>query len=382
VRAYHERQLLQSWSYTEADGTLLGQKVTPLDRAGLYVPGGKAAYPSSVLMNAIPARVAGVREIIMVVPTPGGQRNELVLAAAAICGVDRVFTIGGAQAVAALAYGTETVPQVDKIVGRATPMSPQPSGVFGTVVSTWWPALRILVIWARADDPEWIAMDLFSQAEHDEMAQSILLSPDGAYLDAVAAAVERLLPTMPRQEVIRASLQDRGALIRVRDLDDAAQIANHIAPEHLENRVERSRKSWPKRYNTSVTFCHDLRGSRDYCVGPNHVLHLANGAFFLAAGRTISSAPASSGSASIRLALRIGGYPAPARAAGAPARRRCAPGAGFLDEPGQSARPDPSGNPACPPTRWPTPGMVVRRDGESLRCPRPCRPNQRHIGGG
>src|SRR5512139_727353 len=215
IRAYAERQKMDGWTYTEADGTVLGQQVTPLDRVGLYVPGGKAAYPSSVLMNAIPAKVAGVAELIMVVPTPGGEQNQLVLAAAAIAGVDRVFTIGGAQAVAALAYGTETVPQVDKIVGPGNAyVAAAKRRVFGTVgIDMIAGPSEILVIADGATPPEWVAMDLFSQAEHDEMAQSILLSPDAAYLDAVAAAIDKLIGEMPRSEVIRTSLTNRGALI-------------------------------------------------------------------------------------------------------------------------------------------------------------------------
>jgi hypothetical protein len=236
VRRYHEKQIQASWTYTEDDGTVLGQQITPLDRVGLYVPGGKAAYPSSVLMNAIPARVAGVGELIMVVPTPGGEQNQLVLAAAAIAGVDRVFTIGGAQAVAALAYGTETVPQVDKIVGPGNAyVAAAKRRVFGTVgIDMIAGPSEILVIADGNTPPEWVAMDLFSQAEHDEMAQSILLSPDVAYLDAVAAAIDRLIVEMPRSEVIRTSLTNRGALIKTRDLADAAAISNAIAPEHLE----------------------------------------------------------------------------------------------------------------------------------------------------
>ncbi len=221
VRVYHERQVQQSWSYTEADGTLLGQQVTPLDRVGLYVPGGKAAYPSSVLMNAIPAKVAGVQELIMVVPTPSGVLNELVLAAAHVCGVDRVFTIGGAQAVGALAYGTETVPQVDKIVGPGNAyVAAAKRRVFGVVgIDMVAGPSEILIITDGKTDPDWIAMDLFSQAEHDELAQSILLCPDQAYIERVAASIEKLLPMMPRKEVITASLTGRGALIQVRDLD-------------------------------------------------------------------------------------------------------------------------------------------------------------------
>jgi histidinol dehydrogenase len=284
IRAYHERQLQASWTYEDAEGTLLGQKVTPIDRVGLYVPGGKAAYPSSVLMNAIPAKVAGVRELIMVVPTPGGEQNDLVLAAAAIAGVDRVFTIGGAQAVAALAYGTQTIPAVDKIVGPGNAyVASAKRRVFGTVgIDMVAGPSEILVICDGQTEPEWIAMDLFSQAEHDEMAQSILLSPDGAYLDAVAEAVERLLPTMPRQEVIRASLQNRGVLIKVRDLDDAARIANHIAPEHLELSVAEPEKLAEKIQHAGAMFLGRMtcEALGDYCAGPNHVLPTSRTARF------------------------------------------------------------------------------------------------------
>ncbi|MES2012820.1 MAG: histidinol dehydrogenase, partial [Pseudomonadota bacterium] len=236
VRMYHEKQLMASWSYTEADGTLLGQQVTSLDRVGLYVPGGKAAYPSSVLMNAIPAKVAGVLELIMVVPTPNGERNQLVLAAAAISGVDRVFCIGGAQAVGALAYGTETVPQVDKIVGPGNAyVAAAKRRVFGVVgIDMVAGPSEILVICDGKTNPDWVAMDLFSQAEHDELAQAILLSPDADFLDKVSASIEKLVEEMPRKDIIRTSLTDRGALIHVRDLDEAAEISNYISPEHLE----------------------------------------------------------------------------------------------------------------------------------------------------
>ena len=284
VRAYHERQVMQSWSYTEADGTMLGQQVTALDRVGLYVPGGKAAYPSSVLMNAIPAKVAGVTELIMVVPTPGGQLNELVLAAAAVCAVDRVFTIGGAQAVGALAYGTQTVPQVDKIVGPGNAyVAAAKRRVFGVVgIDMIAGPSEILVICDGKTDPDWIAMDLFSQAEHDELAQSILLSPDAAFLDAVAASIEHLIETMPRKEVIRTSLTDRGALIQVKDLDEAVAIANFIAPEHLELSVDEPEK-WAKRIKHAGAIfmgrmtCEALG---DYCAGPNHVLPTSRTARF------------------------------------------------------------------------------------------------------
>jgi histidinol dehydrogenase len=284
VRLYHERQRQESWTYSEADGTVLGQQVTPLDRVGLYVPGGKAAYPSSVLMNAIPAKVAGVKELIMVVPTPDGARNDLVLAAAAVAGVDRVFTIGGAQAVAALAYGTETVPQVDKIVGPGNAyVAAAKRRVFGTVgIDMIAGPSEILVIADGATPPEWVAMDLFSQAEHDEMAQSILLSPDPDYLDAVAAAIDKLIGEMPRSEVIRTSLTHRGALIRTRDLDDAAAISNFIAPEHLELSVADPDALLPKLRHAGAIFMgrNTCEALGDYCAGPNHVLPTSRTARF------------------------------------------------------------------------------------------------------
>lgn len=284
VRAYHEKQLAQSWSYTEPDGTLLGQKITPLDRVGLYVPGGKASYPSSVLMNAIPAKVAGVGELIMVVPTPGGEKNELVLAAAAICEVDRVFTIGGAQAVAALAYGTATVPQVDKIVGPGNAyVAAAKRRVFGTVgIDMIAGPSEILVICDGKTDPDWIAMDLFSQAEHDEMAQAILLSPNAAFIDAVAASIARQLPTMSRHAVILTSLESRGALIRVRDLDEACAIANRIAPEHLELSVEQPEQWAEKIRHAGAIFLgrYTSEALGDYCAGPNHVLPTSRTARF------------------------------------------------------------------------------------------------------
>ncbi|TCV83712.1 histidinol dehydrogenase [Sulfurirhabdus autotrophica] len=284
VRTYHDRQLMASWSYTEEDGTMLGQQITALDRVGLYVPGGKAAYPSSVLMNAIPAKVAGVAELIMVVPTPDGQLNELVLAAAAVCGVDRVFTIGGAQAVAALAYGTESVPQVDKIVGPGNAyVAAAKRRVFGVVgIDMVAGPSEILVICDGKTDPDWIAMDLFSQAEHDELAQSILLSPDGAFLDAVAASIDRLLEDMPRKAVIRESLENRGALIQVKDLDEAVRIANYIAPEHLELSMDEP-ELWAKKIKHAGAIfmgrmtCEALG---DYCAGPNHVLPTSRTARF------------------------------------------------------------------------------------------------------
>ncbi len=284
VRRYHEKQLSQSWSYTEPNGTTLGQKITPLDRVGLYVPGGKASYPSSVLMNAIPAKVAGVGELIMVVPTPGGEKNELVLAAAAICEIDRVFTLGGAQAVAALAYGTATVPQVDKIVGPGNAyVAAAKRRMFGVVgIDMIAGPSEILVICDGKTDPDWIAMDLFSQAEHDEMAQAILLSPDADFIEAVAASLVRQLPTMPRQAVIRASLQDRGALIQVRDLDEACAIANRIGPEHLELSVEQPEKWVEKIRHAGAIFLgrYTSEALGDYCAGPNHVLPTSRTARF------------------------------------------------------------------------------------------------------
>jgi histidinol dehydrogenase len=284
VRAYHEKQLAQSWSYTEPDGTLLGQKITPLNRVGLYVPGGKASYPSSVLMNAIPAKVAGVNELIMVVPTPGGETNDLVLAAAAICEVDRVFAIGGAQAIGALAYGTSTVPRVDKIVGPGNAyVAAAKRRVFGVVgIDMVAGPSEILVICDGNTDPDWIAMDLFSQAEHDELAQAILLSPDAAFIDAVAASIERLLETMPRKAVIRASLEDRGALIQVQDLDEACAIANRIAPEHLELSIERPEEWVEKIRHAGAIFLgrYTSEALGDYCAGPNHVLPTSRTARF------------------------------------------------------------------------------------------------------
>jgi histidinol dehydrogenase len=276
VRAYHEHQKQDSWSYTEADGTLLGQQVTALDRVGLYVPGGKAAYPSSVLMNAIPAKVAGVKELIMVVPTPDGEINELVFAAAAICGVDRVFTVGGAQAVAALAYGTEAVPQVDKIVGPGNIyVATAKRHVFGTVgIDMIAGPSEILVVCDGQTDPNWIAMDLFSQAEHDEDAQSILLCPDADYLDKVQASIEKLLPDMQRAEMISTSLKDRGALIQVKDMDEAVAVANHIAPEHLELSVADPQAMAKKIRHAGAIFMgrYTAEALGDYCAGPNHVL--------------------------------------------------------------------------------------------------------------
>jgi histidinol dehydrogenase len=284
VRVYHEKQLMQSWNYTESDGTMLGQQVTALDRVGLYVPGGKAAYPSSVLMNAIPAKVAGVKELIMVVPTPGGLINELVLAAAAVCGVDRVFTIGGAQAVGALAYGTQTVPQVDKIVGPGNAyVAAAKRRVFGVVgIDMVAGPSEILVICDGKTDPDWIAMDLFSQAEHDELAQSILLATDAAFIDAVQASIEKLLPQMPRQEIIRTALEARGALIQVKDLDEAAEIANYISPEHLELSIEDPVALTKKIKHAGAIFMgrQTCEALGDYCAGPNHVLPTSRTARF------------------------------------------------------------------------------------------------------
>ena len=284
VRDYHKRQLAHSWEYTETDGTRLGQQVTPLDRVGLYVPGGKAAYPSSVLMNALPAKVAGVSELIMTVPAPEGHLNPLVLAAARIAGVDRVFTVGGAQAVAALAYGTETVPRVDKIVGPGNAyVAAAKRRVFGAVgIDMIAGPSEILVIGDGGTDPDWIAMDLCSQAEHDELAQAILLSPDATYLDAVAASLERLLPDLPRRAVIRASLEGRGALIQVRDLDEATVIANRIAPEHLEISTETPER-WADRIRHAGAIFLGRRTCEalgDYCAGPNHVLPTSGTARF------------------------------------------------------------------------------------------------------
>jgi histidinol dehydrogenase len=284
VTAYHERQKLDSWSFTEADGTRLGQKITALDRVGLYVPGGKAAYPSSVLMNALPAKVAGVGELIMVVPTPRGEKNALVLAAACLAGVDRVFTIGGAQAVAALAYGTQTIPQVDKIVGPGNAyVAAAKRRVFGTVgIDMVAGPSEVLIIADASANPDWVAIDLFAQAEHDELAQSILLSPDADFIARVAASIEKLLPTMPRREVITASLKGRGALIHVTDLDEACSIANRIAPEHLELSVDHPAPLVDKiRHAGAIFIGHYASESLgDYCAGPNHVLPTSRSARF------------------------------------------------------------------------------------------------------
>ncbi|XBM02342.1 histidinol dehydrogenase [Chitinibacter sp. FCG-7] len=284
VRSYHEKQKMSSWSYEDEDGTLLGQQVTALDRVGIYVPGGKAAYPSSVLMNAIPAHVAGVAEIIMVVPTPKGERNDLVLAAAYVAGVSRAFTIGGAQAVGALAYGTQTVPQVDKVTGPGNAyVAAAKRAVFGIVgIDMVAGPSEILVLADGTTNPDWVAMDLFSQAEHDEIAQSILLCPDAGYVDAVHASIERLIHTQPRKDIIAASLKNRGALIVVKDLDEACEICNYIAPEHMELSVENPEALLPKIRHAGAIFMGKFTSESlgDYCAGPNHVLPTARSARF------------------------------------------------------------------------------------------------------
>ena len=287
VRSYHERQLDacgRSWSYRDADGTLLGQKVTPLDRVGIYVPGGKAAYPSSVLMNALPAKVAGVGEIVMVVPTPKGVRNEMVLAAAALAGVDRAFAIGGAQAVGALAYGTATVPAVHKITGPGNAyVASAKRRVFGQVgIDMIAGPSEILVLADGSTPADWVAMDLFSQAEHDEMAQSILLCPDAGYIAKVRAEIERLLPGMPRAAVIRASLEGRGALIHTRSMEEACEISNRIAPEHLEISSREPQRWEPLLRHAGAIFLGAFTSESlgDYCAGPNHVLPTSGTARF------------------------------------------------------------------------------------------------------
>ncbi|HEY4069373.1 MAG TPA: histidinol dehydrogenase [Burkholderiaceae bacterium] len=287
VRSYHERQLEasgRSWSYRDADGTLLGQKVTPLDRVGIYVPGGKATYPSSVLMNALPAKVAGVGEIVMVVPTPQGVRNPMVLAAAAIAGVDRAFAIGGAQAVGALAYGTATIPAVHKVTGPGNAyVASAKRRVFGRVgIDMIAGPSEILVLADGSTNPDWVAMDLFSQAEHDELAQSILLCPDAAYIADVKTAIDRLLPGMPRRDVIRASLEGRGALIHTRSMEEACEISNRIAPEHLEV-SSREPQAWePLLRHAGAIFLGAFTSESlgDYCAGPNHVLPTSGTARF------------------------------------------------------------------------------------------------------
>ncbi len=287
VRDYHQRQLQAcglSWSYRDEDGSLLGQKVTPLDRVGIYVPGGKASYPSSVLMNAIPAKVAGVGEIVMMVPTPRGERNAMVLAAAAISGVDRVFTLGGAQAVAALAYGTASVPAVDKITGPGNAyVASAKRRVFGKVgIDMIAGPSEILVLADGSTPADWVAMDLFSQAEHDELAQSLLLCPDAAYLAEVKSAIDRLLPDMPRAEVIRASLEGRGALIHTRSMEEACAISNRIAPEHLEVSSRDPQRWEPLLRHAGAIFLGAFTSESlgDYCAGPNHVLPTSGTARF------------------------------------------------------------------------------------------------------
>ncbi|QFU74959.1 histidinol dehydrogenase [Halioglobus maricola] len=284
IRSYHQHQIQDSWQYQDEQGNVLGQQITPLDRAGIYVPGGKASYPSSVLMNAIPAKVAGVGEIIMVVPAPGGDLNPMVLAAAAIAEVDRVFTIGGAQAVAALAHGTETVPAVDKIVGPGNIyVATAKRQVFGRVgIDMIAGPSEILVICDGSTDPQWVAMDLFSQAEHDENAQAIVLCPDAAYLERVAAAVDALLPDMERQEIIATSLKGRGAMIKTVDLADAVEISNRLAPEHLELSVAEPQRLLPDIRHAGAIFmgAYTSESLGDYCAGPNHVLPTSRSARF------------------------------------------------------------------------------------------------------
>ena len=284
VTAYHQKQVQATWSYLDEDGTLLGQQVTPLDRVGLYVPGGKAAYPSSVLMNALPAKVAGVAELIMVVPTPDGVKNQLVLAAAHLAGVDRVFTIGGAQAVAALAYGTASIPKVDKIVGPGNAyVAAAKRRVFGICgIDMIAGPSEILVICDGNTAPDWVAMDLFSQAEHDELAQAILLSPDAAFIERVAASVDKLLEQMPRRDIIRTALENRGALIQVANLDEACRISNRIAPEHLELSVADPQSLLPQIKHAGAIFMgrYTSESLGDYCAGPNHVLPTSGTARF------------------------------------------------------------------------------------------------------
>lgn len=284
VRNYAEHQKLESWSFTEDDGTVLGQSVSAMDRVGLYVPGGKAAYPSSVLMNAIPAKVAGVAELIMVVPTPDGVSNSLVLAAAAVAGVDRVFTIGGAQAIAALAYGTETVPKVDKITGPGNSfVATAKRMVFGVVgIDMIAGPSEILVVCDGKTNPDWIAMDLFSQAEHDEEAQSILVCPDPEFITQVKQSIERLLQEMSRKEIIKTSLQNRAAMISVANIEQAIEVANHIAPEHLELSVDNAERWAQKVRHAGAIFMgrYTAEALGDYCAGPNHVLPTSGTARF------------------------------------------------------------------------------------------------------
>jgi len=284
VTDYHKKQVQVSWNYLDEDGTMLGQQVTPLDRVGLYVPGGKAAYPSSVLMNALPAKVAGVAELIMVVPTPDGVKNQLVLAAAHLSGVDRVFTIGGAQAVAALAYGTASIPKVDKIVGPGNAyVASAKRRVFGVCgIDMIAGPSEILVVCDGKTDPDWVAMDLFSQAEHDELAQAILVSPDAAFIEAVAASANKLLEQMPRKGIIKTALENRGALIHVADMDEACRISNRIAPEHLELSVADPQLWLPKLKHAGAIFMgrYTSESLGDYCAGPNHVLPTSGTARF------------------------------------------------------------------------------------------------------
>ncbi|MFN0315128.1 MAG: histidinol dehydrogenase [Burkholderiales bacterium] len=284
IRSYHERQVQESWSFADADGNRLGQKVTALERVGLYVPGGKAAYPSTVMMNALPAKVAGVAQIVMVVPTPGGNRNALVLAAAALCGVDQVYAIGGAQAIGALAYGTASIPQADKIVGPGNAyVASAKRQVFGTVgIDMVAGPSEILVVSDGTGNPDWVAMDLFSQAEHDEVAQAILLCTDAGFIDAVRASMARQIHDMPRADIIRKSLKNRGALIQVRDLDEACEIANRMAPEHLELSVADPEAWLGKIHNAGAIFLGHYASEAlgDYCAGPNHVLPTARTARF------------------------------------------------------------------------------------------------------
>jgi len=284
IKAYHLKQNQQTWSYTEKDGTFLGQKITPLDRVGLYVPGGKAAYPSSVLMNAIPAKVAGVEELIMVVPTLNGTTNQLVLAAAFISGVDMVITVGGAQAIAALAYGTESIPKVDKIVGPGNIyVATAKRAVFGQVgIDMIAGPSEILIICDGNTDPDWIAVDLFSQAEHDEDAQSILLCPDKAFIDKVEKSIEKLLPSMDRKNIIETALKNRGALIHTEDMDEAIAISNRIAPEHLELSVENPETLLDSIKHAGAIFMgkYTCEALGDYCAGPNHVLPTSGTARF------------------------------------------------------------------------------------------------------
>lgn len=284
IEAYHQKQKMQSWQYEDEDGTLLGQKITALDRVGIYVPGGKAAYPSSVMMNAMPANVAGVGEIIMVVPTPKGERNDIVLAAAYIAGVTKVFTVGGAQAIAALAYGTQSIPQVDKITGPGNAfVAAAKRRVFGIVgIDMVAGPSEILVIADGSTPADWIAMDLFSQAEHDEIAQAIVIATSQEYLDEIQAAMLRLMEEMPRRNIIEASLQNRGAMILVRDLDEACEIANYIAPEHLELSVENAEAWTEKIRHAGAIFMgrYTSESLGDYCAGPNHVLPTSRTARF------------------------------------------------------------------------------------------------------